>query len=301
MVAGSDGGRVDGAMVELVIRRPGQPDRVVHLKRGTHMVGRGADTDVILDDTGVSRRHAQIVVDEDGVLIEDLNSANGTYVAGQAITRRRVTSDDEVVVEPFTLRFSAGAAEEKQNLVARLEIIEGLSSGEIYGVGEEGASIGRAENQTVQIKDAGASRWHANVLWRNGECVVEDHNSSNGVYVNGQRIKSHVLRHGDVIRISKTKIRFATEEVVSAVGGSGGVADISPAVESGSDAGVPVRAPKKSKKKGGMMWVIISVLLVFIIAFIGMVALVGVWWAWSNGMIGMLEAPPEALAWLALR
>src|ERR687892_267511 len=43
------------------------------------------DTDVVLDDPGVSRRHAALRLEGDGVVVEDLGSSNGTFVNGRRI------------------------------------------------------------------------------------------------------------------------------------------------------------------------------------------------------------------------
>jgi sigma-B regulation protein RsbU (phosphoserine phosphatase) len=57
------------------------------LERGVHTVGRSSESDLVIDDSTVSRRHARIeVVDEDTVNLADLGSHNGTTVNGYAIT-----------------------------------------------------------------------------------------------------------------------------------------------------------------------------------------------------------------------
>ena len=54
------------------------------------VVGRGEDADVHLPDTKASRRHARFHVGEGGVVdIEELGSANGTYVSAAGWVRRR--------------------------------------------------------------------------------------------------------------------------------------------------------------------------------------------------------------------
>ncbi len=61
--------------------------RTYRLVNGRLMLGRAPDCDVVLDDDGVSRRHALFVVDSDGkVTLEDLGSTNGSLVNGVAQT-----------------------------------------------------------------------------------------------------------------------------------------------------------------------------------------------------------------------
>jgi len=58
--------------------------RTYRLGTGRLIVGRAADCDIVLDDDGVSRRHALFVVSVQGkVTIEDLRSTNGTLINGQ--------------------------------------------------------------------------------------------------------------------------------------------------------------------------------------------------------------------------
>ncbi len=52
------------------------------LAPGEHLVGRGSDADVVVESPTLSRVHARLVVDDDGVRVIDLESTNGTRVAG---------------------------------------------------------------------------------------------------------------------------------------------------------------------------------------------------------------------------
>jgi FHA domain-containing protein len=60
------------------------------LPAGGGTIGRSRDCDVVLDDTGISRRHAQIRPGGTGWEIEDLGSTNGVSVNGLEITGRQV-------------------------------------------------------------------------------------------------------------------------------------------------------------------------------------------------------------------
>jgi len=60
-------------------------------------IGKAEDNDYVADDVYVSRYHAQLERDETGNLfIEDLNSTNGTFVNGNRIMKKKITSSDQV-------------------------------------------------------------------------------------------------------------------------------------------------------------------------------------------------------------
>jgi pSer/pThr/pTyr-binding forkhead associated (FHA) protein len=68
-------------------------------------IGRANDSDVRLDGLLISNLHARISQTTEGLIIEDLNSTNGTYVNGERITgRRHLPPEDVVQVGPFLLR-----------------------------------------------------------------------------------------------------------------------------------------------------------------------------------------------------
>lgn len=64
--------------------------------RGTTVLGRHADCDIRINSEGISRRHAEIVVTNDGLLVRDLNSSNGTFVNGEKVTEAQLKVGDEV-------------------------------------------------------------------------------------------------------------------------------------------------------------------------------------------------------------
>jgi DNA-binding winged helix-turn-helix (wHTH) protein len=80
--------------------------REIALSLGENRIGRDEDGLVWIDDALVSRRHARIVVGDDGAVLEDLGSKNGTYLKGKRIEGPKKLSDrDEVTVGPASLVF----------------------------------------------------------------------------------------------------------------------------------------------------------------------------------------------------
>jgi pSer/pThr/pTyr-binding forkhead associated (FHA) protein len=62
------------------------------------VIGRAAELDMVLNDDDVSAQHARITVIDDHVWIEDLQSANGTFVNGAKIGRLRLQVGDRVII-----------------------------------------------------------------------------------------------------------------------------------------------------------------------------------------------------------
>jgi hypothetical protein len=62
------------------------------------VIGRGKGCDLVLESAKVSREHAVILAEQDGHVIEDLGSSNGTWFRGERIARRRIEHGDEFYV-----------------------------------------------------------------------------------------------------------------------------------------------------------------------------------------------------------
>ena len=64
-------------------------------------------------------------------------------------------------------------------------------------------SIGRHSENDIVLKDMGVSRYHATLESREQKLLVFDTGSKNGIIVNGKKIESTELHHGDIVRIGK--------------------------------------------------------------------------------------------------
>ena len=70
-------------------------DSVLVLQRGENVLGRSEDASVRIDAPGVSRRHARIVVGDDGATLEDLASKNGTFVGERLVEEPTALHDGD--------------------------------------------------------------------------------------------------------------------------------------------------------------------------------------------------------------
>lgn len=77
-------------------------------------VGRSTDADIWINDDGVSRRHARLLLRGESYVLEDLRSANGTFVQGERISERALQSGDQVQLGPTALfRYSVTDDDQK--------------------------------------------------------------------------------------------------------------------------------------------------------------------------------------------
>jgi pSer/pThr/pTyr-binding forkhead associated (FHA) protein len=116
--------------------------------------------------------------------------------------------------------------------MAKLVILNQGMTGRTFEVNVERTTVGRVEDNTFQIADASVSSHHAEILLRGSELVIKDLNSTNGTFINGEKISESVLQPGQTLRFGQVELKIDDGKPVSA--------PASPA------APAPVSAPKKS-------------------------------------------------------
>lgn len=72
---------------------------------------------------------------------------------------------------------------------------------------QDNVILGRMPRQGVTIEHQTVSREHARVFRRDGTWQVADLNSSNGTFVNGQKVSRHALAHGDLLRLGELEFQ----------------------------------------------------------------------------------------------
>jgi len=96
--------------------------------------------------------------------------------------------------------------------MSRLVGLAGPVQGRTWTLGRE-LSIGRSNNNDVQIEDLALSRQQCAIREEDGRFRLEDHGSSNGTFVNGQPVTSRVLEHGAQIRAGHCLFVFLEDEM----------------------------------------------------------------------------------------
>ena len=72
-------------------------------------------------------------------------------------------------------------------------------------------TIGRVEDNTFQIAEPSVSSHHCEMLLRGNEVVVRDLNSTNGTFINGEKVTEKVIKPGQILRLGQIEMRLETD------------------------------------------------------------------------------------------
>lgn len=90
--------------------------------------------------------------------------------------------------------------------------LSGKHAGKLFKVRPGESGIGRSSSSLVRLDERAASHQHAKLMLSSRGCFIADLESTNGTFVNGQRIQQAVELHaGDVIRCGTTNLGFLTD------------------------------------------------------------------------------------------
>jgi len=99
--------------------------------------------------------------------------------------------------------------------MAKLVILTQGMTGREHELKAERTTIGRVEDNTFQIAEASVSSHHCEILLRGNEVVVKDLDSTNGTFINDEKITEGVLNPGQVLRLGQVELKLGTEGDVS--------------------------------------------------------------------------------------
>lgn len=94
--------------------------------------------------------------------------------------------------------------------MAKLVILSEGMTGRSHELTADKTSIGRVEDNAFTITDPSVSSHHCEVLLKGTEVVIRDLNSTNGTYINGEKISEATLKPGQILRLGQIELRLDT-------------------------------------------------------------------------------------------
>ena len=92
--------------------------------------------------------------------------------------------------------------------MAKLVILNQAMTGRTFELNVERTTVGRVEDNAFQIADPSVSSHHAEILLRGTDIVIKDLDSTNGSFINGEKISETVLRPGQVLRFGQVELKL---------------------------------------------------------------------------------------------
>ncbi len=232
-------------MPRLLIRTGFQGHQKVELEPGETIIGRGEDAQVIFPNVSVSRHHCLISVGTQRIVLEDMDSANGTLLNGKSVMQEELQSGDEIQVGKFHMVY---LADRKEDLFYRGRYVKYLAKYEPVATGSEDSTFAMSKaamtamaNQNALVEDArlvlatnprrfwfpedrkltfgGRGMIDVQGWWTWGECAEVSWNGSRHVIVkrgwmttvkvNDATVKTErPLKEGDSVTIGMTRFQY---------------------------------------------------------------------------------------------
>lgn len=206
---------------------------VIEIPSSGLTIGRDPACGLPLADKSVSRHHATIAPSLQGYLLTD-TSANGVVVNDRKVDGSVVLGmRDSIRVGNVELRFEADRAvleppraaaddrvragsapppqvvQRRGQLLATLEVVNiGALHGTRFRIERPVVHIGRGKHNEVRLADDSVSASHATISRRGARWVVLDLGSTNGSYIDGERITERALNGVADLRFGNVKLRF---------------------------------------------------------------------------------------------
>lgn len=113
--------------------------------------------------------------------------------------------------------------------MAKLVILNQGMTGRTFDLNVDRTTVGRVEDNTFQIADASVSSRHAEIILQGSELLVRDLNSTNGTFINGEKISEAVLKSGQTLRFGQVELKIEDGQPLAAAPASAPVSAPAPA------------------------------------------------------------------------
>ncbi len=201
------------------VRSTGYGD-LIPLRGGGLTIGRAPNNNLVLNDNRISARHARLIAQPDGFYVEDLQSTNGTFVDSERVSRQRLHHGDVLQFDRMKFIFQHGpnspvsrepappprSPQSAPHAGVRLQ--EGGEPGRFIPLDRDGLTMGRDDANDAVLRDHQVSSHHARIVATEQGYFIEDLGSTNGTFVQGQRVTRQHLQGGEIIQLGQMELIF---------------------------------------------------------------------------------------------
>ncbi|HEY6228678.1 MAG TPA: FHA domain-containing protein [Verrucomicrobiae bacterium] len=125
--------------------------------------------------------------------------------------------------------------------MSKLVLLTEGFAGRTYELNVEKTTVGRVEDNAFQIAEPSVSSHHAEIILKGSDVLIKDLNSTNGTFINGEKITEAVLKPGQTLKFGQVELRLEGKD------GAGAPA----ATAKGAPPAAPAAAAQKKTQMSG--------------------------------------------------
>ncbi len=231
-------------MPEIIVKYEDKVIERIVTEKKRISIGRTNDNDIVLENRGVSRKHAMIEFNNNAAVIIDNESLNGTFVNNRKINEEVLRNDDVITIGKYSLVYHIETTHSGEDLKSvdgtmilktkkQKELIEndrvereivGKYGGSVL-LGEENTefsefkldrevtTIGKAKFVHIKAKGLMLSGIQAKIVKENNSYSLINLGKSGKTKVNGEVIDNYLLKNGDYITVGKSTFKFVEGKI----------------------------------------------------------------------------------------
>ena len=225
-------------MPEIVVKYEDKVIERVVTQNKRITIGRTSSNDIVLDNKGISRKHAEIELGDDSALIIDNESLNGTFVNNRKINEEILKDNDRITIGKFNLIYHRDAPQDIKlsdldgTMVLRTkkqkqllekdrkekEITAKAGCSVLWG--EENTNVkqfyldkpvitlGKSKYVNIKVKGLLVSKIQAKITREKDGHILMNLGRRGKTKVNGEEIQRYQLKNDDLIEVGKSVFRF---------------------------------------------------------------------------------------------
>ena len=226
-------------MAEIIVKFDDKIIERVVTEKKRISIGRTNDNDIVLENRGVSRKHAIIEFNNTAAVIMDNESLNGTFVNNRKISEEVLRDDDIITIGKYSLVYhvESKAPEDKmtamdgtmvlntkrqkdlieqdrfeRQIVARFggSVLIGEENADFaeYKLDREVTTIGKAKFVHVRARGMMLAGIQAKIVKESDGYYLANVGKAGKTRVNGEVVDRYLLKNGDLVQIGKSIFRF---------------------------------------------------------------------------------------------
>jgi len=226
-------------MAELIVKYDNKVIERIVTEKKRLSIGRTKENDIVLENRGVSRKHAMIEFNDNAAIVIDNESLNGTFVNNRKINEEILRDDDIITIGKYSMTYHTQSSQDTDtggdfdgtmvlNTKKQKKLLENDKMEkqivEKYGgsvlIGEENAefsefkidrdvvTFGKAKFVHIKAKGFWLSGIQPKISKENNCYVLSNLGKKGKTKVNGEPISLYNLKNGDIITVGKSSYKF---------------------------------------------------------------------------------------------